>query len=51
MHNHAAIAIKAAKLRRSIGRHAAIRMCQRAGVPLHLFTLACVLENAKRAGL
>lgn len=39
-------AIRAAKLRPTIGRWAAKRYCERRGVPSHLYTLARVLEAA-----
>ena len=45
----ASLAIRAAIGRRSWGRFAARRFCERRGVPLRLYHLACRLEAAKRA--
>lgn len=45
----AAHAIHAAHHRRSWGRFAARRYCERRGVPLRLYFLACRLEAQDRA--
>lgn len=50
MTQSASIAIRAARLRRSIGSWAAYRMAEKAGV-VRLYVLACVLDQAQRAGL
>ena len=46
IHPHAFHAIKAASLLPTIGRYAAMRYCQKRGVPLCLFTLARILRAA-----
>lgn len=51
MHPQAAIAIRAASLRPTIGAWAAYRMVQRAGCPVELYTLARVLRAAQKAGV
>lgn len=40
-------AIRAAKLRQTIGHWAAWRYCQKRGIPTRLYTLARVLEAAQ----
>jgi hypothetical protein len=51
MTEHAFHAIRAAKLKRSIGRWAARRYCERRGVPLALYRLACQLNAAEKGGI
>ena len=47
-HPDAVTAIRAAKLRQTIGHWAAIRYCQKRGCPISLYTLARILEAAKQ---
>jgi len=47
MHPHAFHAVRAAYLRNTIGRWAALRYCQLRGVPVSLYTLAQVLHAAR----
>lgn len=47
MSNEAIHAIRAAQLFPRIGRYAAMRYCQKRGVPLRLYYLARTLEAAK----
>ena len=47
MSSEAQIAIRAAKMRRSVGRYAAKRYAVKRGVPMGLYRLACQLEAAK----
>lgn len=51
MHPHASAAIRAAQNVRKWGWFATIRFLRRRGVPLSLFTLARVLENAQHVGV
>lgn len=44
-------AIRAAKLYPTIGRYAALRYCQKRGVPVRLYYLARLLEAAQKAGI
>jgi hypothetical protein len=44
-------AIKAAKNRKSWGLFGARRYCEKRGVPLGLYRLACQLEAAQKAGV
>jgi hypothetical protein len=46
IHPDAYHAIRAAKMLPFIGRHAAVRYCQVRKVPLHLLTLARILQIA-----
>lgn len=48
-HHHAAVAVRAAALRKSIGPWAALRFVQRRGCPARLFHLACTLRAANLA--
>ena len=50
-HPHAIDAIRAARNVRKWGRWATARYIARRQIPRGLFTLACVLETAARAGL
>lgn len=50
-HPLAAVAIRAASLRPTIGAWAAFRMVQRAGCPVGLYTLARVLRAAQKEGV
>ena len=47
MANQAQVAIRAAKMRRSIGRYAAKRYAVKRGVSMGLYRLACQLEASK----
>lgn len=51
LHPYAVIAARAARNRRSWGRWASMRYAVIRGVPLSIYTLACVLAEAERAGL
>jgi hypothetical protein len=51
MHTHAYHAIRAAKNYGTWGAYATMRYLKLRSVPMGLFTLARVLEAAKRAGL
>lgn len=51
MHPHAKIAIHAAQHRNQWGMWATLKYVRNRNVPFSLYTLARVLENAKRAGL
>lgn len=50
-HPHAIAAVNAAKNFKNWGRYAALRYCEKRGVPLRLLTLARVLQTAKENGL
>lgn len=50
-HPQAIAAIRAATLRPRIGHWASWRYCQKRGVHMNLYIIACVLENAARGGL
>jgi hypothetical protein len=48
MNPQAQRAIKAAKLRKTVGQYASWRYAQKRGVPMMLYALATVLEEQKK---
>ena len=51
LHPHALHAKRAAELRPTIGRWAALRYCQLRGVPASIYTLARILHAARGVAL
>ena len=50
-HPQAIAAVRAAELRPRIGHWASWRYCEKRGVHMNLYVIACVLANASRAGI